>query len=123
MTRKMIANDPNGLLNHLMVTVSVLDLGPELRVGHSRSLLKAATCQNRSRLIMAFARPPVRPATRWLAEVIEGGGTEKDHHDWEQGVAEARFLLTWMTEPGDLVVDPFCGGGTIPAACKGSGRD
>jgi hypothetical protein len=79
--------------------------------------------QNRSRLIVAFARPPVRPAARWLADVIEGGGSEKDHHDWGQGEAEAHYLVTWLTEPGDLVVDPFCGGGTIPAVCKGLGRN
>jgi hypothetical protein len=79
--------------------------------------------QNRSRLIVAFARPPVRPAARWLADVIEGGGTEKDHHDWGQGEAEARYLLTWLTEPGALVVDGYCGGGTIPSVCKGLGRN
>jgi hypothetical protein len=86
-------------------------------------LIHSRHIQNRSRLILAFARPPVRPATRWFAAVIEGGGREKDHHDWGQGEAEARYLLTWLTEPGDLVVDPFCGGGTMPAACKGLGRN
>jgi ParB-like chromosome segregation protein Spo0J len=84
---------------------------------HSRHI------QNRSRLIVAFACPPVRPAARSLADVIEGGGREKDHHDWGQGEAEARYLLTWLTEPGALVVDGYCGGGTIPAACKGLGRE
>ena len=79
--------------------------------------------QNRSRLIVAFARPPARSAARWLADVIEGGGTEKDHHDWGQGEAEARYLLTWLTEPGALVVDGYCGGGTIPSVCKGLGRN
>ena len=78
--------------------------------------------QNRSRMIVAFARPPIRPAARWLADVIEGGGTEKEHHAWGQGEAEARYLLNWLTEPGSLVVDPFCGGGTIPVACKGLAR-
>jgi ParB-like chromosome segregation protein Spo0J len=86
-------------------------------------MIHARRVQNRSRLIVAFARPPFRPAARWLADVIEGGGTEKDHHDWGQGEAEARYLLTWLTEPGALVVDGYCGGGTIPAACKCLGRN
>jgi DNA methylase len=73
-------------------------------------------------VFVGFAKPPIRPAARWLADVIEGGGTEKDHHAWGQGEAEARYLLTWLTEPGSLVVDPFCGGGTIPVACKGLAR-
>ena len=79
--------------------------------------------QNRSRLIVAFSKPPIRPAPRWLADVIDGNGAEKEHHDWGQGEAEARYLLTWLTEPGDLVVDPYCGGATVPAACKGLGRN
>jgi hypothetical protein len=86
-------------------------------------MIHARRVQNRSRLIVAFARPPVRPAARSLADVIEGGGREKDHHDWGQGEAEARYLLTWLTEPGDLVVDAYCGGGTIPATCKSLGRN
>ena len=70
-----------------------------------------------------FRSSPMRLAARWLADVIDGSGREKDHHDWGQGEAEARYLLTWLTEPGDLVVDAFCGGGTIPTACKGLGRN
>jgi DNA modification methylase len=27
-----------------------------------------------------------------------------------------------LTEAGDLIVDPFAGGGTVPAACKILGR-
>jgi DNA modification methylase len=26
--------------------------------------------------------------------------------------------LTYLTEPGDLVAEPFCGGGTVPSICK-----
>jgi DNA modification methylase len=37
-------------------------------------------------------------------------------------VSEARYFITRLTEAGDLVVDPFVGGGTIPLACKASGR-
>jgi DNA modification methylase len=32
------------------------------------------------------------------------------------------YLINRLTQPGDLVVEPFCGGGTIPAACKSTGR-
>jgi hypothetical protein len=45
----------------------------------------------------------MRLAARWLADVIDGSGREKDHHDWGQGEAEACYLPTWLTEPGDLV--------------------
>ena len=37
-------------------------------------------------------------------------------------MSEARYFVTRLTEAGNLVVDPFVGGGTSPLACKASGR-
>lgn len=31
-------------------------------------------------------------------------------------------FIEWYTNPGDLVIDPFAGGGAVPAACKSLGR-
>ena len=31
-------------------------------------------------------------------------------------------FIEWYTKPGDLVVDPFTGGGAVPAACQQLGR-
>jgi hypothetical protein len=47
---------------------------------------------------------------------------EKDHHPWQQGEAHARDLIERLSVPGDLVWDPFCGGGTTAAAAVASGR-
>ena len=78
--------------------------------------------QNKWKPILAFAKPPVRPAPNWLSDLLEGGGRDKAHHDWGQDESEVEYLIQRLTEPGQLVVDPFCGGGTIPAACKTLGR-
>jgi len=32
------------------------------------------------------------------------------------------WLVNWFSDPGDLVLDPFCGTGTTLRACKDSGR-
>ena len=48
---------------------------------------------------------------------VATGTKEKSHHEWQQSEAEARYFIELLTEPDDLVVDPFCGGGTTPAAC------
>jgi DNA modification methylase len=32
-------------------------------------------------------------------------------------------LIERLTEPGALVVDPYCGSGTVPAACKKLNRE
>jgi hypothetical protein len=78
--------------------------------------------QNKWKPIVAFGRAPVPLPPEWLGDFLEGGGGDKTHHRWGQPVSEARYFITRLTEAGDLVVDPFVGGGTIPLACKASGR-
>jgi hypothetical protein len=78
--------------------------------------------QNKWKPILAFAKPPSRQAPNWLADLLEGGGRDKEHHDWGQDESEVEYLIQRLTEPGQLIVDPFCGGGQIPAACKATGR-
>jgi len=39
-----------------------------------------------------------------------------------QDESDAEYLIRHLTEPGQLVVDPFCGSGTIVAAAKKLGR-
>lgn len=57
----------------------------------------------------------------FITDVVTGA-REKSHHDWQQAVSEARYFIDLLTQPDDFVVDPFCGGGTTPVACIGSGR-
>lgn len=53
---------------------------------------------------------------------VATGTREKSHHEWQQSEVEARYFIEHLTEPDGFVVDPFCGGGTTPAACIGLGR-
>lgn len=53
---------------------------------------------------------------------VATGSREKSHHEWQQSEAEARYFIELLTEPDGFVVDPFCGGGTTPAACICLGR-
>jgi ParB-like chromosome segregation protein Spo0J len=96
-------------------TFAVRFAAPNVAV-HSRHV------QNRWRPVAAFCKPPARPAPYWVADLVAGGGRDKEHHDWGQALSEATYLVSRLTEPGALVVDPFCGGGTVPAACKATGR-
>jgi len=66
-------------------------------------------------------RPSERLSGRQHRSVIEGGG-DKDHHPWGRPIEEARHLIDSFTGIGDLVCDPFCGGGTVPAAAVQLGR-
>ncbi len=93
-----------------------LQFGGQHRAVHARHL------QNRWKPVLAFVKPPVKPAATWLSDLLDGGGRDKEHHDWGQDQSEVEYLIERLTEPGQIVVDPFCGGGTIPAAAKKLGR-
>lgn len=56
---------------------------------------------------------------------LDGIGSPKDKtwHEWGDGAASMMMLLDRLTERGDLVLDPFTGGGTVPAVCKALGRN
>jgi site-specific DNA-methyltransferase (adenine-specific) len=78
--------------------------------------------QERWKPILAYGRAPLKPAPVWLDDLIEGSGREKDLQDWQQSQGEAEYLIERLTNPGALVVDPFCGSGTSCAAAKAKGR-
>lgn len=45
----------------------------------------------------------------------------KDWHRWQKPVAELEALLSRVARPGDLVVDPFLGGGSTAVAARNYG--
>lgn len=57
----------------------------------------------------------------WSA--IESKGKSKQWHKWGQHEDEAKYYIECFTEPGDLVLDPFIGGGTTAVACEAIGRN
>ena len=44
------------------------------------------------------------------------------HHKWEKDVPGFQTLIEWFAAPGELVVDPFIGGGTTGVAALQAGR-
>ena len=42
---------------------------------------------------------------------------DKNYHHWGQSVNSHRYYIDCLGSPGDLVLDPFCGGGTTGIAC------
>lgn len=59
----------------------------------------------------------------WLLDdVVTSSGDDKQHHHWGQNVGPFATLIEALTEPGDLVVDPFVGGGTTAVAAKATDR-
>jgi ParB-like chromosome segregation protein Spo0J len=58
-----------------------------------------------------------------LSDIVEAsGGRDKEWHHWGQDVEGFASLIEQFTEAGDLVVDPFLGGGTTAIAARQLGR-
>jgi hypothetical protein len=70
--------------------------------------------------IVAFSKGKSKAA--WIMDMIQSGGKEKDSHEWQKTLTDVEYIIEKLTERGALVVDPFVGAGTVPAACKRLGR-
>jgi site-specific DNA-methyltransferase (adenine-specific) len=79
---------------------------------HSRSV----QCGMKPILIMN--KPPRAQPKRYFGDVIQGTGREKSAHEWQQGEEELRQLIEPFTDPGDIILDPFMGSGTVLAMAK-----
>lgn len=75
--------------------------------------------------IVVFEKPPSDPNHRIGGDVVrsEGGERDNSHHHWGQTEAGMAQIIRRLTAEGDLVVDPFAGGGTTLTACAGLNRD
>jgi DNA modification methylase len=61
--------------------------------------------------------------TEMVDDLIRGDKPAKEHHEWAQGLQEASYYIQNLTEPGELVVDPFAGSGTTLIAAADLGRE
>lgn len=57
-----------------------------------------------------------------IHDVVMPSHRDKRFHAWGQSDYEAIKYIDKLTSEEDIVLDPFAGGGTIPAACKVLGR-
>lgn len=55
-------------------------------------------------------------------DVFTSKSPDKDHDEWGQSLSGMTDLVTRLTEPGQMVCDPFCGGGATAVACVKNNR-
>ena len=59
-----------------------------------------------------------RNNNNYVSDYFKSIEPEKKLHDWEQSIAEANYYIDLLTNPGDMILDPFCGSGTTLIAAK-----
>ena len=65
--------------------------------------------------------PKDAPLSTHFRDFIEGGGRQKELHNWEQSTDEAVRILQTFGHPNALVVDPFAGSGSFGRAALQTG--
>lgn len=72
--------------------------------------------------LVMFYRKSGAGFERTFRDLLDGVGPQKDDHNWQQPVEEAKILVEAFTNPGELVVDPFAGSGGFCKAAYDLGR-
>lgn len=67
--------------------------------------------------VYVFTKGPYPSVIPWQSTAL-GGEKDKRFHKWGQGARPFFKWIDMLSEPGDLIVDPFCGGGTVCAVAK-----
>ena len=78
--------------------------------------------QNAMKPILIYNKPLQQKQTQWFVDLVESPKKEKSMHDWQQSIKPFEYLIDRFTSPGDLVVEPFAGGGTTLLACHNKKR-
>jgi site-specific DNA-methyltransferase (adenine-specific) len=72
--------------------------------------------------ILVYHRGGMPSDARMFADEITSPAPDKRHHKWGQSLDGFRTLVRAFAEPGQLVCDPFLGGGTTALAALAQGR-
>lgn len=72
--------------------------------------------------VLVYHKGAVPKSARMFRDEIANREPDKDHHAWGQSVDGFERLVTSFTEPGDIVCDPFLGGGTTAVAALAQAR-
>jgi DNA modification methylase len=71
----------------------------------------------RTKPLLAWVKGKGGPRTGTYG-LFMGSGEDKRYHVWGQDEASTRYYIDCFSAQGDIVLDPFSGGGTTPAMCK-----
>lgn len=106
--------------------MELLAAGGLTYVWHGVNVLPGRNTKIRSRMVVGqhrsvllFSAGPYRPR-RWIYDLTtaegRGGPDERPLHPWQQALDPVRHWVRMVSEPGELVCEPFLGSGTTALA-------
>ncbi len=88
-------------------------------IGGTTDLVNARKLIAEWKPILVFCKPPLDTANhRITGDMVRSPKPEKDLHEWQQSEFGSEFFISFFSEPGDLVLEPMAGAGTVPSVCK-----
>ena len=58
----------------------------------------------------------------YVGDVLKSPESDKRFHEWGQSLGGMQDIIKRLTNPGDVILDPFLGGGTTGAAAVAMAR-
>ena len=89
--------------------------------GNGQRLLRKRV-RARWKPILWFVHGPTRADRPYIDDLVRGTPPAKQLHEWAQGIDEVIPLIEALSEPGDLICDPFAGSGSFGIAAHKTGR-
>lgn len=72
--------------------------------------------------ILVYHKGAMPEDATMISDEITSEFPDKQHHDWGQSLEGFQHLVRAVAQPGELVCDPFVGGGTTALAALSQGR-
>ena len=79
-------------------------------------VVQALRIKEKHRTILVYKTPGETPKRVLVPDAVHSP-KQKDDHDLQNADVAARTYIEAYTRPGDVVLDPCVGGGTVPAVC------
>jgi ParB-like chromosome segregation protein Spo0J len=102
-------------------------------VWHGAVFLRGRHTNVRSRMVRGLHRSVLLYSAghylprHWIVDAVlleegHGGPESRPLHQWQQAIDPVRHWVRAISEPGEVVLDPFCGSGTTAVACVAERR-
>jgi uncharacterized protein YktA (UPF0223 family) len=82
------------------------------------NLVHARNVVNEMKPILIYQKAPFKKVDNTFVDLIEDDKPNKDLHEWQQGEIGFNMFIERFSMPGDLILDPCAGAGTVPYCCK-----